>query len=303
MVQKVASLGELNLDSVRYKLEGPVTITLPEAFGEKIVIGDFTQAGHRRRNVIRWRDFSGGMGLELMSLADREIEIDRCWYSTGYLFEPGHFTLGSSRTTLTGEPSGDFSAFQLFGGQLYIVGISDGSVFRTTTSSDNLSDTTHNLTNQTVDSVVGRLAGADYIIWGQDGSGYEFATDGASYTTGGLEAHFLEIWDDRLWGFDVDTNQLWYTFTPTSTAGDHTLDAILPVEIGEALDLFKGPDAAGNTIGWRRSIGTGGNQNGTVRGSRAIFLAADTKCSWRLDAIGDDENYVWDEFTCGVEKI
>ena len=62
-------------------------------------------------------------------------------------------------------------------------------------------------------------------------------------------------------------------------------------------------DAAGNTIGWRRSIGTGGNQNGTVRGSRAIFLAADTKCSWRLDAIGDDENYVWDEFTCGVEKI
>ena len=248
MVETVIRVDEVNLDSVQFKLDGPVTITLPEAFGEKIVLGDFTQAGHRRRNVIRWRDFTGGVGLELISLADREIELNRCWWSNCYLFEPGHSTLPSKQNQLTGEPSGSFDAFQLFGGQLYVVGNSDGSIFRTTASSDNLSDTTHNLTNSTVDSVAGRLGGTDYIIWGQDGSGYEFASDGASYTTGGREGHFLEIWDDRLWGFDVDDNQLWYSFTPTATAGDHTNDAILPVEIGEALDLFVGPDASGNEI-------------------------------------------------------
>jgi len=247
MVQTVIDADEVSLDSIRYRVEGPITITMPEGFGQKIVIGDYTQENLRRRNTIRWNDLRGGIGLEIVSPQDGNVELTRCFHSECHLFAKGHFTLALDFTSLTGDPSGIHQAIAFFNGQLYLVGTS-GAIFRTSTSSDNLTDTSHNLTNTTVDWEAGRLSGTDYIIWGQDGSGYEFASDGATYTTGGREGHFLEIWDQRLWGFDVDDNQLWYTFTPSATAGDHTNDAILPTEIGTALGMFVGPDASGNDI-------------------------------------------------------
>lgn len=247
MVQTVTSHREISLDSKRYKLIGPVTITMPDPFAEKTVLGDFTQESLRRRNVIRWSDFSGGMGLEVVSPQDGPVDLTRVYWSDCHLFERGHVTLGKGSTAQTGGPSGIHQAYGFFNGQMYLVGAS-GDVYRTSTSSDNLTDTTHDVTNTTVDTVSGRINGSDYIIWGQDGSGYEFSTDGASYTTGGREGHFLVIWDDRLWGFDVDDHQLWFALAPSNTAGDHTNDAILPAEIGTALGMFTGPDADGNDI-------------------------------------------------------
>ncbi len=247
MVNSVALSQEVNLDSIRYKLRGHVRITLPEGFAEKTVLGDFTQESLRRRNVMRWSDFSGGIGLKVVSPQDGAINLRRVWYSDCHLFQRGQVTLPKGETAMTGGPSGTHQALAFFNGQFYLVGAS-GDVFRTSASSDNLTDTTHDLTNTTVDWVAGRLNGSDFLIFGQDGSGYEFSTDGASYTTGGREGHFLVIWDDRLWGFDVDDHKLWFTLSPSATVGDHTDDAVLSAELGTALGMFTGPDAAGEDI-------------------------------------------------------
>jgi len=246
MVQTTIRPLEVNIDSIRYKLKGPVLITLPEGFAQKTILGDFTQEGLRRRNTIRWNDLRGGMGLEVVSPQDGQVNLSRCYWSDLHIFDKGHITLGSLATSISGV-TGEWTAFETFGGQTY-ASATNGDVFRTDTADNDWNDTTHDLTNDTVDTTSGNIGGTDYIVFGQDGSGYEFSTDGASYTTGGREAHFLIIWDDRLWGFDVDTNQLFYTLAPSATAGDHTDDAILPAEIGHALGMFVGPDAGNEDI-------------------------------------------------------
>ncbi len=207
MVQTVIDADEVSLDSIRYKVEGTILLTLPEGFGEKIILGDYTQENLRRRNTIRWNDLRGGIGLETVSPQDGRVELTRCYFSDCHILTKGHITLGNDAIALTGDPSGVHQAIAFFNGQLYLVSeTANQSTFRTSTSSDNFTDTTHNLAGgvTVVDTATGRLSGTDYLIWGVDGGGYEFSSDGVSYTVGGREGHFLELWDGRLWGFDVD---------------------------------------------------------------------------------------------------
>ena len=247
MVQTVVEANELNLNSQRYRVDGNIHVTLLEGFAQKLVLGDFTPQNYRRRSVVRWADFSMGMGQQIVSPQDNQVNLRRSWWSTSHTRNRGHILLPPLVNAMTGEVGSSVPASTvLFGGQFYVN--MEQNVLRTTTSSDNLSDTNFNTTNVNLTALSGRFNGTDYIIWGQDGSGYEFSTDGSSYSTGGREAHLLAQWDDRLWGFDFDDLQLWWAFEPSTTTADHTNDALLPIETGTVLAMFTGPDAVGEEI-------------------------------------------------------
>ena len=116
MVQTVVEANELNLNSQRFKVEGNIHVTLLEGFASKLVLGDFTPENYRRRSVVRWADFSMGLGQQIVSPQDNDVNLRRSWWSTSHTRTRGHILLPPLVTDMTGEVGTIPSSSVRFGG-------------------------------------------------------------------------------------------------------------------------------------------------------------------------------------------
>jgi hypothetical protein len=246
MAEIVTTPHEVSINGVRYKLAGDVQRSLSSNYPEKTVIGDYTKDSSPVLSTLSLSDHRGGIGLDTMT---GNGDIDRSWYSTADTRFLGHLILPPLVTTTGSLPAGAtaFGVLAEYVQEMYcdFDATSDGfyKYNNTTDAWSALLDAA--VANTSRSSVVGSLGGTYYIVFaGTDGYTY---FDGTTWANGSRDVRNVAIWNDRLWGTDLTTGYLWYTYTPGS---GETNDALLPVgaTANKVNGLFVGRDTNGQDI-------------------------------------------------------
>lgn len=222
------------LDGFQYRLKGRVRSQLAPQFAEKQVTGDVNMESHLDVSYLRWDDWTEGIGLEEFFSSGGQAP-KQAWYSTANMFNPQHLTLPPLRTVTTRPTDFIMSTGNhdrltphliTFKNELYGVWESTATIALRIYKYDNSGDSWGNTlqaftTNKPIGpvaSAVGFIGGTEYFVvcHGEavDGGEYAYSTDGSSWTlvTSKESAH-VTIWDDRLWGIDLD-GDFWHSVDP-----------------------------------------------------------------------------------------
>lgn len=239
MAERVVDTNEVSLNSKRYRLAGPIRSSLASIYPPKTVTGDPSKDDQLYASVHTWNDWRGGIGVDRMGPGDG----DSVWYSECWLRDPAHLVLPALVTKTSAASGASVRGF--VGVRGTTVYSAFGVEIRTFDASNNTwSDPGDNLGAVATDSINIFLGGTEYQVFAVN-SGYEYSSNGTAWTNSAKTAYFLTFWDDRLWGLDRSTGQLWYSHA----LGTEVDDAVLPLEAGSlGTALFVGPDASGEPI-------------------------------------------------------
>ena len=248
MAESVLKADEISLNGVRYPIVGGVQRTLVSNFPPKQVIGEWTQESDPNLSTLVLSDHRGGIGLDVMG---GQGDTNRSWYSTATLRYKNRLILPPLRFVTTiaagiGVPSA-IRAMVEFKGSIYAYfDATANGIFSYSDSGDSWGSILLTVTGIT-DSISGNIGGTDTLVF-CDGSNYYYSTTGAgaSFTPDTQNATYLAIWDDKLFGIDAATGQLWYV---TAAGGTVVNDAKLILgRAAELTGLMIGPNAAGEPI-------------------------------------------------------
>lgn len=223
---------------------------------QKRLEGDITRTSNPNLSNIAFSDFRGGIGLDIME----GNETNRVWEAPNIFLRANRSTtLGPllERTDAASSPSGPAAALVTFKGDLYASWNAD--IYKYTPGSDDWGSSLNSLgaggvSDNVIDGFTFTLGSTEYIAFtsrqGAVNKGYDYSSDGTSWTNDTKNTHLLVKWDDRLWGIG-DDGQLWSSFT----IGTETDGALLEAsKIGSSATthvpsgMFVGPDAAGEPI-------------------------------------------------------
>lgn len=239
MPERVVNEGEISLNTVLYKLRGPVQPALASVYPTKVVMGDVTRDSQQRASVIAWSDFTGGIGIEKLRKPE---QLNRCWWSTAQLRSQGHLLL-PALTTRTGDQSVS-GVYVILLGELAseIYGAFGTTVKKYNNVTDGWGASLATLTAAPTDIITVRLGATVYLVFAQ-GTDNTYTSNGTAYTNNTTDVQYMTAWDGRLWGID-STGQLRWTTNLTSW----TNDAQLPLPNDYVTDLFVARDAGGDPI-------------------------------------------------------
>lgn len=235
----VISTEEISLNSVKYRIKGPVRSSLSSIYPPKSVTGDYTRDSQQRASVLAMSNWRGGIGLN----KQRGPEVNRAWWSTCQLRYDQHLVLPPLATlTAASGVTGSWSvgAIGELSSEIYAAFGTDVRKYNNTTDSWGSSVAT--LPAAATDAITFRMGGTVYLAFATSG-GYSYSSDGASWNDDTKDTKYFEWWDDRLWGID-STGQLWFS----TAIGVETNDAQLPLPNDSVTSLFPGELADGEIV-------------------------------------------------------
>lgn len=239
MANTVQSPNEISLNSVYYKIAGPVKRTLL-SYPEKQVIGDYTKDSNPILSTLALTDHRGGIGQDIM---ERQEDADRSWYSTADTRYKGHLILPPLVVNYANLPAGHSATRHLmfYKGTVYISSdATTNGIYAAGASA--LLKAFNSSPSPNWDVAI--IAGTAYLIVG--GSDRYLYFDGTTWTertVGGTGGH-MAAWDDRIWGIN---GKLWYTLAIGS--GETFLNYATPFYLtasGGTGQLFVAKDASGD---------------------------------------------------------
>ena len=190
--------------------------------------GDITRATNPNLSSIAFSDFRGGIGLDVME----GFETNRCWTSTcniRYLRSLVLPPLVTETAAVLGSANAVNTMNEL-GSEVYAM--LSSVVRKYDNSGDSWGATLDTATG--VNSFNITLGGTEYLLFTHvSGAGYTYTSDGSSFTDATQDVTAFAEWDNRLWGLDVNTGDIWYAFTP----GTETIAGRLPLQ-GSVLVAF-----------------------------------------------------------------
>lgn len=227
---RVETANEIMLNGLRYPIISPILVGSVPSYAPKVIIGDTNKDTHEGVSVITWRDWRGGIGIDVM---DGVKEINRSWYSEWRTRHKGNLVLPplATLTAVSGEPGTfDVGAINEYNSVIYAAfGL---TVYSYSNSADTWASS-RTLANVATDAINVFLGGTEYLVVAQT-SDYDYY-NGTVWARSTKNAKYLAFWDDRLWGIDND-GQLWWALAP----GTETNDAALPLPAGVVTNLFVG---------------------------------------------------------------
>jgi hypothetical protein len=232
---------EVYYDGKYYPVQGIVRTSLSSQYPRKVVFGDVDKDSNPRTSIIVWDDWTEGVGLYS---TDGKEGLKRSSFSRADGRYKNHLTLPPLFTTLAAHSVSGVPPIGLVElvNNIY-VGLNLGKDVRAyTPSSDSWGSNVVTLSQSAIDTIAFTLGGTDYIAFAYT-AGYQYSSNGSSWTDDTTDVKSFAYWDDRLWGID-NAGQLWFSVT----IGTEVNDAKLPLPDGYAHVLFVGPDATGKDI-------------------------------------------------------
>lgn len=242
--QRVSTDKEVSINSVRYRLAGPVQTQLASTYPQKQITGtgEITSDSHPWASVHTWNDWRQGIGVDRMILGG--IDDRRSWFSTCATQSRNHL-MKAPLATETAAPSGNPTGIIIIGelgGNIVAAWGADVRDYTHGSDSWNASART-TLAAAATDVLNLTLSGTEYLVFCFT-TGYEYSSSIASWTASIKDAVKIATWDNRLWGIDA-VGQLWYAWV----LGTEINHARLNLTHNDVITgLFEGRDANGNTI-------------------------------------------------------
>jgi len=232
MTQRNSLDNAVSLNSVRYRIAGPVLSEYLPQTSEKVTIGAKSTKDLRNRNTIIWNGFYNGMLLR--DIVDIEEDTDAAFWAYAGVRYPGHTVL-PPLATQTASVSGATSCPTLTTLAAVLYGTFNGTdVRKYTQGSDSWGSSLDTLPAAATDAINVRMAGTEYAVWATT-TGYTYTSDGAAFTDDGQDTKFMAFWDNRLWGI-TNGGLLWWS----KVIGTEFTDAQLPLPDGSVQGLFVG---------------------------------------------------------------
>lgn len=245
MPTRVVDVDQISINAVKYRVSGGITIDIGSVFPPKQVTGDYGKDSQPYSSVHTWSDWRDGIGVDRWGGPEDD---KRTWYSECWTRNKGHLLLPP---LVTATASGGVTSIARFpvvwNGGLYACTAATSREVKLYTPAAGVGAGSWGAVLFTLTAtpatygVTGFIGATEYMAWAYS-TGYEVSSNGTSVTTSAKKADYLVFWDDKLWGVDITTGQLWYTITPGSAEVD---DAKLPLNIDA---FFVGPDATGEPI-------------------------------------------------------
>lgn len=245
--------GEISLNALIYKIKGEVESELASVYPPAFRTGEVTSGDHPNRSIVRWSDWSDGIGVENTDAEHFEADKHFSWFSTCNPRYPGHLVLGPLVTTINGRVGGLIQNITSYRNNVYV---RDACEVHQKTSDSGFGA---NLYCIAIVGVCGlqsmvmpiTLNGTRALVWA-GGSALAFTcVCGTSITTICNGGATLAKFDSRMWSLartTVDGQMFSYTTLAASAGVAENLNFDPPPahDIATAGILLTGKDARGN---------------------------------------------------------
>ena len=232
MTTRVATQGEINLNSIKYRIRGPVRVFIASANPDKYIIGDFLPDTHPFLSPITWFDHRFGIGRDTFDL----VEPGRVWWSTCNLSHRGHLVL-PRRTiqTAAASTSGTVGFLNEINSQVLASFGTEVHIYDN--SGDSWGSSVRTLLNAVSDTISCMVNGTRTLVLAT-GSEVDYTTDGTNWSRQSSQGiKYLCLWNDLLWGI-TNAGVLCHT---TDLSAAWATDATLQLPAGYVTKLFTGP--------------------------------------------------------------
>jgi hypothetical protein len=252
MTSRVIAQGEVSLNGTRYPIararDGSQRVqSLPVAYPEKTVIGDYTRDSNPELSSITWSDFRGGLGIDIMEGS----QTDRYW--SGYLWtrhkERVTLPVLATQTDAVGTAAGA-GAQRLIDlkGSMYVT-FQDSTALRAWKydGSSAWGSNLHTMPSACNQALNVYMQNKEWAIFACTANWVRF--DGTTWEDETDDAWLVAYWDNRLWKI-TQAGLLSYCHDITlATTPNWTDDAQIPLtNQGQPQSLFTGRNAAREEI-------------------------------------------------------
>lgn len=224
---QVQRQNEIVLNSLRYRIGGKVQSSLLEAQPERVTV-----------HLDDWR---GGLGVEIMDPKvgeERELAPNRYWWSTANTLFRGHLILPRIGDITENAPSLDPSVMASLAGEVYARWST--SIYKFSDSGDTWGSPVHTGLGSSVgDFVKVTINETTYMVIAYS-TGYDYSSDGSSWSSSTRDVDFFTFFDDQLWGITA-AGILWsaYAIGEENDRGCLAIEGVANEEV--VTDIFTGP--------------------------------------------------------------